>query len=237
MAKPILEKILKKPLTINGITRNNLYKGTKPKRPVGRPPGSKKDIKITLKEQMFCNLILENSTKPKGERLTQSECFRIAYSNYTMKDNSAQVTSSKLLKKPKLQRYIQQRKRAAAEKVDIKVSRVLTGLLRIAEFDPRKLMDKRGRPIPVHKLSDDIALGLSGMEFKRIINITPTGQRRVSYIPHKIKHEARKPAWELIGNYLNMFSGMNNQTSAEDFVSEMRQFANDIASMVPGGKI
>jgi len=253
MTKPKQKRVC----IINGIKRNNPgpYKRPKKrkrgrpklkkkpgrpkkKRPVGRPPGStKNDIEITTQEQLFCNLILENKMKPKKSRMTQTECYRIAYQNYKMKDSSAQVTASMILKRPKLKKYMQARKKKAAAKVELTVSKVLKGLLRIVEFDIRKLFDSKGRPIPIHKLPTDIALGISSVDLNAVSRRLPSGRRKITYYPKHIKNEARKPAWELLGNHLNMFNGEQGTTSPEEFVNGVRDFADSILDGIPGGQI
>jgi len=235
------KKRKRKAFVVNGIKRNNPEAYEKPapkKRPVGRPKGTtKNDIKITEKEQLFANLVLENLLKTRGHKMSNTDCYRLAYQSYKMKDASAQVTASKILNRPRVYAYIQQRKKAAAGRVEITTARVLRGLLRIAEFDPRRLLDKKGRPVPIHKLDDDTALGMAGLEFDRISKRTPSGRRKIIMLPKRIKHEARKPAWELLGHHLNMFAGAGNENTPEDFVQEIREFADTIAQGVPGGKI
>lgn len=229
--------------TINGITRNSSIGCSDPdlnipkKRPVGRPKGSKKDIHLKPKEQLFANLILENLLKTRGHKMSNTDCYRLAFKKYKIKDESAQVLSSNLVNTPKIQKYIQERKKAAAARVEITTSRVLRGLLRIAEFDIRKLVDKKGRPIPINKLDNDTALGLAGLEFERISSRTKMGRLKVSYVPKKIKNEARKPAWELLGTHLNMWSDINSDDTPKDFVNEVRSFADAVSNGVPGGVI
>ena len=220
-----------------GIKRNTMapWKG---KRPVGRPPGNKKNnLKITEKEQLFANLILENMLKTRKTKMSNTQAYRIAFNNYKCKESSAQVMASILLKSKRVNQYIQSRKKAAANRVEISVSRVLKGLLRIAEFDPRNFLDSKGRPIPIHKLPDDLALGSAGMEFNVHSRRTPTGQRKLTYYPKNIKHEARKPAWELIGQHLNMFDGNEQEETAQDFIKDIRSFADEVTAGIPGGKI
>jgi len=234
MAEIKVSKTRQKP---TGIKRNN-PSPFKVKKKVGRPRGSKKPrIDLTEREQLFANLILENMNKTKKVKMTNTECFRIAYQNFKAKDTSAQVMASNIISKPHMQQYMQERKRGAANKVEITIARVLTGLLRIAEFDPRKLLTDKGKPIPIHKLDDDIALGMGGMNFKRDVRRTKSGNRKVTYYPSKVKHESRKPAWELLGTHLNMWDGDTTGESAQEFVSSVREFTDSIMQGIPGGQI
>jgi hypothetical protein len=154
-----------------------------------------------------------------------------------MKEKSAQVYASKLLARPNVQQYIQDRKKAAANRVELSVSKVLTGLLRIAEFDPRKIFDDKGRPIPIHKLDDATALGISSIDFHITSKRLSSGRRKLIYTPKNIKTEARKPAWELLGTHMKMWQGEESGATAQDFVNEIREFADAVGAGVPGGKI
>lgn len=238
MAKEKSKNKGQKKIKRNGITRQNPWPYRKQKRRPGRPKGStKKHININEQEQLFADLILENMHKTKKKKLNYSECYRIAYNNYKMKDASAQVTASKLASKPKIKQYIQERKRAAAGRVEITIARVLKGLLRIAEFDPRELFDKKGRPIPVHKLPKDVALGVSGLEISSVSRRLPSGRRKLTYYPKNVKHEARKPAWELLGTHIDMWAQNANTNTPQDFVNEIRSFADSLKDAIPGGQI
>lgn len=229
-----------KPKKVGGIIRNT-PPGFKPfpkeKRPVGRPRDPRNHIGLTGKEQLFADLILENMHRSKKERRTKLQCWRESHQNFKCKDNSASVYASKLFHNKKIQSYIQERKKAAAGRVEIKIADVLKGLLRIANFDVRKLFDSKGKLIPVHKLDDETALAITGMKFQKVAKRTPTGRKSIVYYPKEYKNESRKAAWELIGNHLNMFNNFNNETTAEDFVNEMRDFADSVSGMIPGGQV
>lgn len=209
----------------------------KVQRSVGRPRTATNKIGLTETEQLFADLILENMLRSKPERKTKLQCWYIASKKPNTKKSTASVYASNMYHKPAVQQYIQDRKKAAANRVEIKTGEVLTGLLRIANFDERKLFDSKGRPIPVHKLPDDIALSIAGTEFTRVSTRTPTGRRRVLYYTKKFRTESRKAAWELIGQHLNMWDSNQTEQTAEEFIQDMRSFADSAAAMVPGGEI
>ena len=206
-------------------------------RSVGRPRLNTNKIGLTETEQLFADLILENMLKSKPEKKTKLQCWYIASKKPKTKKTTASVYASNMYHKAEVQRYIQDRKKAAADRIEIKTGEVLRGLLRIANFDERMLFDSKGRPIPVHKLPDDIALAIAGTEFSRVSTRTPTGQRRVQYYTKKFKTESRKGAWELIGQHLNMWDSNVSEQTAEEFINDIRGFADSAAAMVPGGKI
>ncbi len=69
-----------------------------------------------------------------------------------------------LLKHPEVSKAIKAAKKARADRLAITQDRVLQELARIAYFDPRKLFDADGKPIPINELDDDTAAALVGLD-------------------------------------------------------------------------
>lgn len=217
---------------------------TLPAKKAGRPKGSKnKDpeiITLNENEQLFADLICENLLRSKTEKLSNWRCYQKAYPG--IKDASAKVLASLLLKTPKVQSYIQRRKRRAAERAEVKIKDVLRGLLRIATFDHRKLLTDSGKPISNFKNVDDAtAMAISEIDFDYVLvplsKDKKNNKRKIQYVIKKIKTESRLRAWELIGQYLKMFDGQGASSTPQEYVKQIRDFANAISSGVPGGKL
>lgn len=51
-----------------------------------------------------------------------------------------------------------------ATRVEVEADRVLQEIARVAFFDPRRLFDTDGQPLPIHQLDDDTAAGIAGLE-------------------------------------------------------------------------
>ena len=200
--------------------------------PVGRPK-TKQSILLSEKEQCFADLILENMHRSKKVKLPQYQCYMKAYPEVTEK--SARVLASKLVKVQKIQDYIQARKKAAADRVELNVDMVLRGLLRIAMFDPRKLYKENGHMKKIPDLDDDTALGIHGIKFSNMY-IGKGKNKRIKSVLDSVQTESRKAAWDLLGTHLSMWDG-NTSTSPEEFVDDVRTFASTLKEAVPGGEI
>lgn len=68
------------------------------------------------------------------------------------------------LRKPGIADAIAAAKEARARRVEITADRVLKELARIAFFDPRRLLQSDGRPIPLQELDDDTAAAVAGVD-------------------------------------------------------------------------
>lgn len=200
----------------------------------GRP---RKVIELNPTDQLFANLILQNGQKTSKDRMSQSDCYRIAFQKFNLAKNSCASLASTKLKDPKIIAYIDDRQKNAAKKVEIDITKVLRVLLRIVDFDVRKLFTSSGDKLPVHKLPDEVALAVSSMKFEKRIRILPSGRKKSQYVPKEVKTESRKSAIELIGQYLSMWNGSALDKSPDKFASDLREFANKLASGVPGGKL
>jgi len=108
---------------------------------------------------------------PKEERFVAEflvdcnggEAYRRA--GYTCKtDNAARVGAYQLRKKPEIADAIEKGLREKIERTKMNADRVFLELQRIVTFDPRKLFDSEGKPIPIHELDDDTVAALAGLD-------------------------------------------------------------------------
>ena len=74
--------------------------------------------------------------------------------------------------------------------------RVVEGMRRMADVDPRKLYDSRGRLIPIPRLGDDIARSISAVD--EVPQRNGTTLRKVRLIP-------QDRGVEMLGRHLGMF--------------------------------
>lgn len=63
---------------------------------------------------------------------------------------------------------LDKRRAAVFDNLKITTERILLERARLAFFDPRKLLDKDGVPIPMHLLDDDTAAAVAGMDVMQI---------------------------------------------------------------------
>lgn len=109
---------------------------------------------LTEKQQRFCDEYLID--------LNGSAAYRRA--GYSAKGNAAEASAARLLRDAKVKEYLAERMKARSERTEITQDRVLQELARIAFFDPRKLFDADGKPIPINQLDDDTAAALNGLD-------------------------------------------------------------------------
>lgn len=74
------------------------------------------------------------------------------------------VEGHKLLKKPNLIAYIEEHRAKALANSQLTVQRWYQEVARLSFFDPRKLVDEKGKLKPLHELDDDTAAALSAIE-------------------------------------------------------------------------
>ncbi len=72
------------------------------------------------------------------------------------------------LKKPEIRAAIDAGLAKLSGKIEITAERVLRERARLAFFDPRKLFDGDGRPIPIHLLDDDTAAVINGVDVLQV---------------------------------------------------------------------
>ena len=77
---------------------------------------------------------------------------------------TAGVTGAKLVKDPRVLAEISKRRADLCSKLEITTERILQERARLAFYDPRKLFDGDGKPIPIHLLDDDTAAALAGLD-------------------------------------------------------------------------
>lgn len=90
-------------------------------------------------------------------------------------------------------------------KSDISPKRILEELASLAFLDPRKLFDEQGNLIPIHKLDQESAAAIAGLEHDEIYS--GRGEERASIgRTAKIKLIQKTQALELLGKYHKLFS-------------------------------
>ncbi len=112
--------------------------------------------KLTAKQAAF---VVEYM---KDKNATQA-AIRAGYSAKT-----AGSIGEENLKKPEIRTAIDTGLAKLAGKVEISAERVLKERARLAFFDPRKLFDGEGRPIPIHLLDDDTAAVINGVDVLQV---------------------------------------------------------------------
>jgi phage terminase small subunit len=107
---------------------------------------------LTSKQQRFVDEYLLDLNATQA-------AIKAGYSKKT-----ARSVGSENLAKPDIAAAIQEAMKNRQARTFITQDRVLQELARIAFFDPRKLLDDDGNPIPLSNLDDDTAAAVAGVE-------------------------------------------------------------------------
>lgn len=128
---------------------------------------------------------------------------------------------SRILKHPYVQDRLRKQTDAVAENADITQERVLKEVARIGLFDPRKLFDNVGNPLPITELGDDAAAAISGLKVVQMGG--KDGEEGIgSVIEYKIAD--KNSALEKLMKYLGAYEKDNAQKakSLQDLLAEVR---------------
>lgn len=107
---------------------------------------------LTPKQQRFVDEYLCDLNATKAAE-------RAGYSRKTANEQGA-----RLLANVSVRAAIAAAQKARQERTHITADGVLRELSRIVHFDPRKLFDASGKPIPINELDDDTAAAIVGLD-------------------------------------------------------------------------
>ena len=124
--------------------------------------------------------------------------------------NSADRQGARLLKDVRISSELAQRRTEIAQKLELTTERVLLEVARLALFDPRKLFDNTGQPIPIQSLDDDTAAALAGLDVHE--EYLGSGKDRVFVgYTKKYKIADKNSALEKAAKFLGLFEKDNKQ--------------------------
>ena len=126
------------------------------------------------------------------------------------------------LKKPEISRAIQIRMADREKRTEISQDRVLQEYARIAFLDPRKLVDENGNPLPLHKLSDDVAAAIAGLDAKRM-----AGEEGASFEILKYKFVDKRASLSDVAKHLGMFERDNIQKGNREIIVTVETYEDD----------
>lgn len=78
--------------------------------------------------------------------------------------SGASVQGCRMLRNDKVKAILEERTKKTMGDLSITTIRILQERARLAFFDPRKLFNNNGQPIPIHELDEDTAAGLAGLD-------------------------------------------------------------------------
>lgn len=145
--------------------------------------------KLTAKQQRFVAEYLVDLNATQA-------AIRAGYSQ-----NTAKVIGCENLTKPDIQKAIQEEREKLSKRTEITQERVLQEYARIAFFDPRKMFDDDGNPLPINELDDNTAAAIAGLEVVKEFDVD-TG---VTSFTKKYKITNKLGALDSIAKHLGMF--------------------------------
>lgn len=156
---------------------------------------------------------------PDDVRGNATACYMAIHPKIQTK--SAQSKGHGYLQHPYTQEYLREHTDAAAKEADITQERVLKEVARIGLFDPRKLFDNVGNPLPIAELDDDVAAAISGLKVVQMGG--KDGEEGIgSVIEYKIAD--KNSALEKLMKYLGAYEKDNAQKakSLQELIAEVR---------------
>jgi len=154
--------------------------------------------KLTDKQAMFVKEYIVDLNATQA-------AIRAGYSEKT-----ARQIASEHLSKPNIQDSIQAEMDARSERTEITQDMVLKELALIGFMDIRKAFDKDGQLLPIHKLPEEVARAIGGIDHQTI----GTGSDAIG-MTSKIKIIDKKGSLELLGKHLKMFTDKTEITGAD----------------------
>lgn len=133
--------------------------------------------------------------------------------------NTARKKGNEYLNHRIVQEHLAERTDKIAADADITQDRVLKEIARIGLFDPRKLFDNTGRPLPVTELDDDVAAAIAGIKVRQIAGDEDDVGAVIEY-----KLANKNDALEKLMKYLGAYEKDNAQKakSLQELIAEVR---------------
>lgn len=127
--------------------------------------------------------------------------------NPTASKKGAEARASEWLNHWYTQEYLKKQTDKVAENADVTQERVIKEIARIGLFDPRKLFDNRGNPLPITELSDDVAAAIAGLKVREM----PMGEdgQMATVIEYKLAD--KNAGLEKLMKYLGAYEKDNKQ--------------------------
>lgn len=129
---------------------------TKPKKLVKRGKAGVSQASAAERRNLFAEAYLSNGGNALNAALAAG-----------FSEKSAQSQGSRLLRNAKVRAILDSKLAETFSELKITRERILQERARLAFFDPRKLFDKDGQPIPIQDLDDDTAAALCGLDISQ----------------------------------------------------------------------
>lgn len=159
---------------------------------------------LTPKQENFCLAYLETGNA--------SEAYRRSYNTAKMKPETVCRNAKGLLDDTKIAARIAELRKPIEEAVQIDLTRVVRELVRLATFDPRKLLNADGSPKPINELDDDTAAAVAGLDMLEQFEGQGKDRVFVGYVK-KYKIADKNAALDKLMKHLGGYEKDNRQKS------------------------
>lgn len=161
---------------------------------------------------------------PKEQRFAEEylECFNAALAARRVwpRAKAAKQKGYGLTQRPDVAAAIAAGVRELTARAEVTADRIIGELALVAFADPADLVDRKGTPLPLHKLAPEIRRAIASIDVEHERTTTEdvvtgqdgknvvTGKQRVTTASRVVKYRlvAKTPALELLGKRLKMFS-------------------------------
>ena len=155
---------------------------------------------------------------PDEVRGKPGKCYAVLHPTTSKK--GCESRGSEYLNHPYTQQYLKEQTDRVAEQADVTQERVIQEIARLGLFDPRKLFDGRGNPLPISQLDDDAAAAIAGLKVREI----PTGDDGTLATVIEYKLADKNSALDKLMKYLGAYEKDNSQRakSLAELIDEVR---------------
>jgi phage terminase small subunit len=124
-------------------------------------------------------------------------------------ESAAAVAASRLLRNAQIAAAVAGQRARLVEKMELTSERALREVARVAFFDPRKLLDENGNPLPLNRLDDDTAAVIAGLEVQQIL--LGQGQNAIPAVIKKYKLSDKMGALDMAMRHVGEYEKHNKQ--------------------------
>jgi phage terminase small subunit len=184
---------------------------------------------LTDKQQAFADLYRGG---PEAIRGNAKACYKEIYPRSSAR--TSEVEGAKLLRKPEIVAYLDQKREETSELADVTEQRWLTEVSRIAFFDPRKLFDSRGNILPVTEWPDEVAAALASVEVSRRYSAgKPDDYDQIT----KVRFWEKGKHLEMIGKYLKVLVDKSEHEVKAPGIEQLLKEISGVATSSPMGRV
>lgn len=125
---------------------------------------------------------------------------------------AAAQQASRLLTDANISYLIKERRAKLVESMELTTERTLREIARLAYFDPRKLLDNTGRPLPLSELDDNTAAAIAGLDVEDLYSGRGEDKEQIGVVV-KYKFADKNAALEKAMKHLGQYERDNKQKS------------------------